>query len=176
MHIKLKRAPCIYLAGFMGSGKSTVGRILADRIGWEFVDLDSEIETGEQDTIARIFERRGEAEFRRIETTAIAQHVQRVERGLPCVIALGGGAFVQLENFELIKNHGISIWLKCSFEAIVRRLAEYGHTRPLARDPVRFRQLFEERQAAYSRADFRVEGDCETADAVEAILALPLWK
>ncbi|MDP9171286.1 MAG: shikimate kinase [Acidobacteriota bacterium] len=176
MHIKLKRAPGIYLAGFMGSGKSTVGRILADRLGWDFIDVDREIEAKEKESIATIFETRGEAEFRRIETAALADHVRRVERGLPCVFALGGGAFVQLENFELIKNHGISIWLCCSFDAVQDRLSKDNTVRPLAQDPVRFRQLFDERQEGYSRADFRVEGDCETGRTVEAILDLPLWK
>ncbi|MEP6715983.1 MAG: shikimate kinase [Terriglobia bacterium] len=181
MHIKLKRAPGIYLAGFMGSGKSTVGRVLADRIGWEFIDVDAEIEGREHCSIGQIFETCGEAEFRRIETAALTDHVRRVERGMPCVFALGGGAFVQRENFELINNHGVSIWLNCSFEAIQARLGRDAAThgavvRPLARDPERFRQLFEERQAGYERADFRVDGDCEAVHTVEAILELPLWK
>ena len=176
MHIKLKRAPAIYLAGFMGSGKSTVGRLLADRIGWEFIDLDEEIEKKEADTIEHIFESRGEAEFRRLETAVIARHVQLVERGSPCVIALGGGAFVRAENFELIRNHGISIWLNCSFEAILKRVGVDARPRPLAREPLRFRQLYDERQAAYGRADFHVDADCETLHTVEAILALPVWK
>ena len=71
MHIKLKRAPGIYIAGFMGSGKSTVGRMLADRLGWNFVDLDAEIEAKEHTTIANIFETRGEPEFRHIEQQMI---------------------------------------------------------------------------------------------------------
>jgi len=176
VHIKLKRAPGIYLAGFMGSGKSTVGRMLAERLGWEFADLDAEIEAKERDTIGHIFESRGEAEFRRMETDAIGAWVGRVERGAPTVIALGGGAFVQAGNFSLIANHGISIWLDCSFESIRRRLDEDLRDRPLARDPVSLRKLFEDRRAGYSRADYRVDGDCDPARAVEAILALPIWK
>ncbi len=176
MHIKLKRSPGIYLAGFMGAGKSTIGRILADRIGWNFADLDQEIETTQRDTIAHIFETRGEAEFRRLESAMIADRVRRIERGEPTVVALGGGAFVQSENFELIRNHGISIWLHCSFEEIQHRLTEKSHDRPLARDPEKFRQLFEDRQESYSRADFRVDGNCDTGRTVNAILALPLWK
>ncbi|MES1260209.1 MAG: shikimate kinase [Acidobacteriota bacterium] len=176
MHIKLKRTPGIYLAGFMGSGKSTVGRVLADKLGWDFVDLDGEIETREQTTISQIFEVRGEAEFRRIESDMIRFWVREIERGSPTVIALGGGAFVQPGNFDLIANHGISIWIDCSIEVIRARLAEETHVRPLARHPEKFRQLFEDRRLGYARADFRVDGDCEIVSSVEAMLALPIWK
>lgn len=176
MHIRLKRAPGIYLAGFMGSGKSTVGRLLADRLGWQCADLDAEIEAQEQETIAHIFASRGESEFRRLETEMIGAYVRHVERGAPTVMALGGGAFVRPENFELIRNHGISIWLDCSFDTIRERLAGDVQDRPLARDPVAFRQLFDDRQASYSRADFRVDGNCGAEQTVESIMALPLWK
>ena len=87
---------------------------------------------------------------------------------MPTVVALGGGAFVQPGNFDLIGNHGISIWLDCAFEEIRRRLsAERSHA-PLARDPERFRQLFEERREGYSRADFRVDGSCDAGRGGEA--------
>ncbi len=176
MHIKLKRAPGIYIAGFMASGKSTVGRLLAQRLGWQFADLDAEIEAKERDTIGHIFESRGEAEFRSIEAAMIGAYVRHVERGAPTVIALGGGAFVQPGNFSLIANHGISIWLDCSFESIRQRLAEDSQHRPLARDPAGLRRLFDDRQVSYGRADYRVDGNGDPALAVEAILALPLWK
>jgi shikimate kinase len=176
MHIKLKRCPGLYLAGFMGSGKSTVGQLLADELGWDFVDLDAEIETLEKMSIAQIFETRGEPEFRRIETEMIRHHVDAIERGAPTVVALGGGAFVQPGNFDLMENHGLSLWIDCSFEAIQKRLAEEPADRPLARDPEKFRELFESRKQGYSRADFRVDGDCEPAQSVQAILALPIWK
>ena len=91
MHIKLKRSPGIYLAGFMGSGKSTVGAALANQIGWDFVDLDAEIEQEEGEKISAIFDRRGETEFRRIEREAIRRRVRRIECGCPTVVALGGG-------------------------------------------------------------------------------------
>src|SRR5947208_12284164 len=103
MHIKLKRTPGLYLAGFMGTGKSTVGQLLADKLGWDFVDLDAEIEAREQTTVGQIFEMRGEAEFRRIETDMIRFWVRAIERGCPTVIALGGGAFVQPGNFDMME-------------------------------------------------------------------------
>jgi shikimate kinase len=176
MHIKLKRSPGIYIAGFMGSGKSTVGRLLADKLGWDFVDLDDEIERAQVTTITKIFEERGEAEFRRIETQMMGRWVRRIEGGIPTVVALGGGAFVQPGNFELLENHGVSIWLDCSFEVVTRRLSDVPIDRPLARDSEGFRRLYEERRAGYERADFRIEGSFEPDDAVTAILGLPLWK
>src|SRR5665213_287465 len=102
MDLRLKRAPGIYLTGFMASGKSTVARRLADRIGWEFVDLDSEIEIGTGDSVAHIFATRGESEFRRIETDTFHQWRRRVESGRPAVIALGGGSFTQPAIFETL--------------------------------------------------------------------------
>ncbi|MCU1325200.1 MAG: shikimate kinase [Bryobacterales bacterium] len=176
MHIKLKRAPGIYLAGFMGSGKSTVGTALAAHLGWEFVDLDAEIEASEGEPVAKLFDTRGETEFRRLEKEAIKRRVRKIECGCPTVVALGGGAFVEPGNYELIENHGVTIWLDCEFEEIERRLASQGTDRPLARDPVRFRQLYEARRSGYGRADYRVEGACEETAIVQSILALPLWK
>jgi shikimate kinase len=87
MNLKLKRTPGIYLVGFMGSGKSTIGRLLAHRLGWNFFDTDEEIEAAERTTIAEIFEGRGEPEFRRIETEILRQHVSWIERGRPSVVA-----------------------------------------------------------------------------------------
>src|ERR1700676_3650925 len=78
MDNKLKRAPGVYLAGFMGSGKTTVARVLADRLGWDFIDLDAEIEAAENATIAQLFETRGEPEFRRIETEALRKVMRRI--------------------------------------------------------------------------------------------------
>lgn len=176
MHIKLKRTPGIYLAGFMGSGKSTVGKLLADELGWEFVDLDAEIVTRERSSISQIFEVRGEAEFRRIETDMIRHWVRMIERGVPTVVALGGGAFVQPGNFELLETHGISVWLDCSFKTVNERLTEEQHHRPLAKDPEKFLQLFDSRREGYARANFRVDGNCDAAGTVAAILALPVWK
>jgi shikimate kinase len=175
MDNKLKRAPGVYLTGFMGSGKTTIARVLAERLGWDFIDLDAEIENTERATVTEIFESRGELEFRRIESEILRNVMRKIERGMASVIALGGGSFVQPANAELLENHGISIWLDCPFEIIERRITEPG-ARPLARDPEAFRKLFEERRAAYSRASYRVEADCEIEHAVELIMKLPCWK
>lgn len=175
MDNKLKRAPGVYLTGFMGSGKTTIARVLADRLGWDFIDLDSEIEQAEKATIADIFTARGEPEFRRIETDMIRSVMRKIERGMPTVVALGGGSFVQPTNAALFENHGISIWLDCPFEILRDRIIE-ADSRPLARDPDSFRKLYEERRAGYSRANYRVDANCDPEQAVESILGLPCWK
>jgi shikimate kinase len=176
MILKLKRTPGIYLVGFMASGKSTIGRLLADRIGWHFADMDEEIEAARDMRISRIFEAYGEAEFRRIEHAAMRARVKAIESGRPTVIALGGGAFVQPENYALLENNGITIWLDCPFEVVKRRVGDTSH-RPLARDPESFARLYETRREGYARADYRIpiEND-DPAITVEALLALPLFK
>jgi len=176
MILKLKRTPGIYLVGFMGSGKSTIGRLLAERIGWHFVDLDEEVEAAEGMSILEIFETRGEAEFRRVERETMRELVRAIECGRPTVLALGGGAIVQPENYALVENNGITIWLDCPFETVCRRVEPASH-RPLARDPATFGQLYEARRESYERADYRIpiESD-DPAVAVEAALRLPLFK
>src|SRR5258708_39477419 len=107
MILKLKRTPGIFLAGFMGCGKTTIGRALADGLGWSFFDLDDEIERRENAAISEIFDARGEAEFRQAETAALQERVRAVERGRPHAIALGGGAFLSEANFQLVSNNGV---------------------------------------------------------------------
>jgi shikimate kinase len=175
MNSKLKRAPGLYLTGFMGSGKTTIAQLLADRLGWDFVDLDAEIEGAQKDTIAHIFESKGEPEFRRIENEVLKIVVRKVERGMPAVVALGGGTFVQSANYALLEDHGISIWLDCPFESIVARIEDTS-SRPLARDKDAFRRLYDDRRAGYGQAHFRVDADCAVEQAVELIMQLPIWK
>jgi shikimate kinase len=175
MILKLKRTPAIYLVGFMGCGKSTVGRALADELGWSFVDLDEEIERREGATIASIFDTRGEEAFREIECAALRERIRTVQMGRPQVISLGGGAFVEDENCELAINNGVTVWIDCPFSMVERRIAGETH-RPLARDPEQLKGLFDSRRTSYARADFRVEvQDDDTRGAVAQILALPLF-
>ena len=156
MILRLKRTPGIYLVGFMGSGKSTIGRLLADELGWNFIDLDERIESATSTTIAKLFESRGEAAFREIEHEHLQQVVKSVERGSPTVVSLGGGAFSVEKNFQLLVNNGVTIWLDCPLDVLERRVARHTH-RPLARDPEKFRDLHASRRTAYARADYRVE-------------------
>jgi len=175
MKTKLVRTPGLYLVGFMGCGKTTVGKLLADILGWTFVDLDDDIETSARTTIFEIFANQGEDVFRRLEHDALRRRVNQIESGHATVLSLGGGAFAQPENFELVEDNGISIWLDCPLEEIQRRIAGETH-RPLAKDPLRFEDLFAARQQAYARADFRIEtGGQSPEQVVTAISSLPIF-
>ncbi|HYL73638.1 MAG TPA: shikimate kinase [Bryobacteraceae bacterium] len=175
MLLKLKRTPGIYLVGFMASGKTTIGRMLADELGWSFADMDEDIEAAEGVSIAKIFDTRGEEEFRRIEQAALRQRVSEVERGKPMVLALGGGAFVQESSHDILEDNGVTIWLDCPFETVCSRVGETAD-RPLARDPARFRQLYEDRRAAYAKADYRIEvSSDDPVVMVAAIMKLPIF-
>ncbi|HEY1339764.1 MAG TPA: shikimate kinase [Bryobacteraceae bacterium] len=176
MNLKLKRTPGIYVVGFMAAGKSTIGRHLAEHLGWSFYDTDHEIEAAEKTAIAQIFDERGEVEFRRIESQIIRQHVRSIERGRPAVLALGGGAFVEPGNRDLLESNGVSVWLDCPFEVVQRRVAEASH-RPLARDPGRFASLYGTRREFYRLADVHVSIVSDDPEqAVNEILAHPLLK
>ena len=176
MILKLKRTPGIYLVGFMGAGKTTVGRLLADRLGWNFVDLDQEIEAETQQPIAEIFDQRGEAEFRRLEREALRRRVQAIECGRPTVMAVGGGAFAQPDNCALLQDNGVTIWLDASLELVRERVSRAAH-RPLARDPQAFARLFETRRNAYARADVRIPVAADDPDpVVQRILELEIFR
>jgi shikimate kinase len=176
MNLTLKRTPGVYVVGFMASGKSTIGRALAHRIGWSFFDSDEEVEAAEKVSISEIFQSRGEQEFRRIEHAIICQHVGWIERGRPAVLALGGGAYAEPSVRNLLAGNGIAIWLDCPFETVQRRVAKASH-RPLARDAEKFAELYHSRREAYCAADIHISIDSDDpAVAVDAILANPLFK
>lgn len=176
MILKLKRTPGVFLVGFMGSGKTTIGRLLAERIGWPFADLDDDIEREAHQPIGSIFSTCGEPEFRRLEHEALTRRIRPIGLGRPLVLALGGGAFIQPANQSLLSYNGISVWLDCPIETIEKRL-NGSTSRPLARDKRQMRELFDTRQSAYALADYRIDA---TADDplmnVEALLQLPLFK
>jgi len=174
--LKLRQTPGLYLIGFMACGKTTIGKLLADRLGWSFADIDQDIEASQQRSITDIFDSLGEAEFRRMENEALRARVRGVARGMPIVMALGGGAAAQPENLELIENHGICIWLSCPLETVIRRVGQ-DSKRPLARDMKRFEELYHARQPVYGKADFRIDIESDdSAVAVDAILNLPLFR
>jgi len=176
MNLRLKRTPGVYVVGFMGAGKTTVGGHLAERLGWSFFDTDAEIEAAENTRIADIFAARGEPEFRRIETAVIGRHVCLIERGRPAVLALGGGAFCQPGNRDLLQEHGVTIWLDCPFETVQRRVGQATH-RPLARDPEAFAALYAARRDHYRLADVHVPISTDDPEiTVAAILAHPLFR
>ncbi len=175
MLLKLKRTPGLYLVGFMGSGKTEVGRLLADELGWSFADIDEDIEKAEGVSIAEIFDNRGEQAFREMEQEALRKRVREVECGKPMVLALGGGAFVDPANRKLLEERGVTVWLDCPFPRITTRVASQTH-RPLARDPEKFQQLFDDRRGVYSKAEHRIEADTDDPAAIVAeILKLPIF-
>jgi shikimate kinase len=147
----------VFLIGFMGAGKTSVGKVLAHRLGWKFYDLDQLIENRAQETIAGIFEKKGEQAFRKIESAVLAE---LLEKDFPrnAVIALGGGTFVQPENREALnKVDAITVLLNAPLDELSRRCEAAGNARPLAQDKMKFEQLFAARQEAYGLARFRVE-------------------
>lgn len=173
MNLTLKRTPGIYLVGFMGCGKSTVGKALASALGWRFLDLDEQIEQRAAAAISTLFAERGEDAFRVLEHQALTRLVRAIECGQPAVVALGGGAFAQPQNRDLLRDRGLSVWLDCPLETVRSRVAG-DPARPLAQDPERFDSLYELRRPAYSLADIQVQVSSDDAAAIAArILSHP---
>ncbi len=144
----------IYLTGFMGSGKSAVGRRLAERLGLPFVDLDEEIEKRAGLRVREIFEWHGESDFRRLE-----QETLRATGELgDVVVATGGGTVTFEANARWIRENGLSVWLNPAFATIVGRIGGLGKKdRPLFRDEVQALALYRERLPAYRQADLTVD-------------------
>jgi len=141
----------------MGAGKTSVGRQLAQQLGWQFTDLDDVIQAREHRSIAEIFAEAGEPAFRQAETAALRTVLAQVVAG-PIVLAVGGGAFVQPENAIALRQAGIPVvFLDAPLEELRRRCAQDGLGRPLFRDENQFRQLYETRRQRYMEADLRVE-------------------
>ena len=151
----------LYLVGFMAAGKTTVARILAERLGWRAEDIDELIEARERRTVAEIFAKSGEPYFRSIE-----RDILRLLLPLRhCVVATGGGTFMDPENRSAINLDGVSVWLDVPLEELVARLPADGR-RPLAADRVQMERLFTLRQIAYANARLRVDARGEHPEAV----------
>lgn len=143
----------IYLVGFMGSGKSTVGSILADQLDWQFLDLDELIEAGVETSIPEIFRRRGEASFRQLEL----KYLDRVSRmDPPVVVATGGGLPVKPRNRRIMKRSGTPVHLAVSPETAAERVGD-DPGRPLFQDMDQVRDLWKHRRAAYKDIPRSVE-------------------
>ena len=144
----------IVLVGLMGAGKSTIGRRLAERLDFPFIDADHEIESAAGKSIAEIFADHGEDYFRDGERKVIA----RLLDGGACVLATGGGAYINDETRELIRKKGVSVWLKAELPLLMSRVSRRSN-RPLLQsdDPQAvMRRLMEERYPIYSTADVTV--------------------
>jgi shikimate kinase len=157
----------IYLTGFMGAGKSTVGECLAQQLGVPFVDIDREIERLAGFTVGEIFERQGEAGFRQLEHEALRR---TLESG-PAVIATGGGTVTLPANQQLLGQAGVSVWINPPIETVVERLAGSigAPGRPLFRTPEQAVELFRNRLPGYESADLKV--DVSAAESPEQVAA-----
>ncbi|HEV8407976.1 MAG TPA: shikimate kinase [Sphingomicrobium sp.] len=175
---KTERPPLksIVLVGFMGAGKSRIGRALARRLSFAFIDTDEAIQESYGRTVADIFLKCGEAEFRKAEGELISKLVRSGAK----VIALGGGAFIDATNRETLNRHARTIWLDTPFETILLRLAN-SKTRPLAsnRTQDELRSLWEKRREYYAQAHIRMpitnDEEDEIVDRIIVALEGPSW-
>ena len=165
----------VCLTGFMGSGKTTVGRLLAQQLGWMFVDLDTKIEERAGLSIPQIFERQGEPAFRELEYDVLKRSLGQIaEQKKAAVVALGGGTITQPGSLELLRESGgLLVWLDCPVEELLSRCATVTN-RPLFRDEAGFRALYAQRRPLYEQADYRVLSTGEPRRVVEQLLALEL--
>jgi shikimate kinase len=160
----------IVLVGFMGAGKTTVGPLVAEALGWTFLDLDQELARRAGASIPELFRTRGEAAFREQERL-LAEEAKSLERH---VLAAGGGAFAQEATREALRTGAFTVWLACGLEALLDRLAPDG-SRPLATDRETIAGLFVQRESSYRQADCRVDAEQTPAavarDVVDAYRA-----
>ena len=163
----------VFLVGFMGAGKTSVGRLLGQQLNWAFEDLDDRIEQREQRTVRTIFRESGEPEFRRAEHDALRALLEELAGGSQKVVALGGGAFVQKRNAALLRNAGLptvfldapveELWQRCSKQAL-----EAGSQRPLLQSREQFSQLYATRRRFYKTAFMNVQTGGRSVDVIAA--------
>ena len=153
----------VFLVGFMGSGKNTVGQELARRLCWDFVDLDARIEERERQTVPDIFRSAGEPAFRRLETEILASLLQQIDRNT--VVALGGGAFVSTENQRLLAGRS-TIFLDAPLPELWKRCLEDRVERPLRKNWDQFCRLHAERLPAYRQASVTIETSNKDVPAI----------
>jgi len=166
----------ICLTGFMGSGKSTVAKLLRRQTGWPCFDLDKRIVEATGLSINDIFARMGEAEFRRVEYEQLTRVLaEATEQEKPTIISLGGGTITNPQSASLLRAHDATlIWLYCPIEELLHRCAQISD-RPLFRTEIGFRQLYQERLPFYEAAEFRVDSSADPLRVVEEILALGIF-
>jgi shikimate kinase len=170
----------LVLTGFMGAGKSTIGRLLAARLNWSFLDLDAHLEARTGATIPQLFERHGEAHFRRLESTALASALGRDHT----VLALGGGTPEELTNRLLLEQTPatFTIFLDALFPTLFDRcmlqdLGDPGLARPVLADPTTAQQRFNKRHPLYRRlANLTIDTTDQTANQTIDALFLGLTK
>lgn len=161
----------LVLTGFMGAGKSTIGRLLAARTGWTFLDLDAHLEARTGATIAELFARHGEPHFRRLESTALASALGRTDT----ILALGGGTPEGLTNRLLLEQTPgtFTVFLDAPFPTLFDRCMLQDIARPVLEDPAAAQLRFAHRHPLYTRlARLTINtADLTPEDTVETILA-----
>jgi len=156
-----ERPGLVFLIGFMGAGKTTVGRHLARLMGWDFVDLDEEIVGAERRDIPRIFAEEGEVYFRRLEGEVLSSLRGRTR----LVVACGGGTYAHEDNRRLIDGLGRAVWIRLPLEVALRRCAG-GPGRPLLKDRTEAEALFRRRLPSYRAAALHVDASGLSAEQV----------
>ena len=162
----------VMLVGFMGAGKTSVGRELGARLGWRFADLDDRVEAREGRSVAEIFRDSGEAGFRRAEHAALRELLAELESGSPVIVALGGGAFIQAANVALVEGvETPTVFLDASPEELWRRCVADAVERPMRRNPQEFRQLYNLGRPCYQQARLCIQtGSRTVGEVVDEIL------
>jgi shikimate kinase len=165
----MSEAPArIVLVGFMGSGKTTIGAIVARRLGYAFEDMDRRIEERTGRRIAAIFREDGEEAFRALEL----EEARRAAGLKRCVVAAGGGAFTRPQTRAVLQESAVTVWIRCSLDTLLGRVAG-DPSRPLAGNRDIMRALLAEREPSYSLADVTVDGSVGSPQQVaDRVLAL----
>ena len=155
----------IYLVGFMAAGKSTVARLIGQRLGWRAEDIDELIEARERMAVADVFARHGEPYFRAAE-----RDILRLLLPLRhTVIATGGGTFMDPENQRAMALDGMAVWLDVPLETVIARLPADGR-RPLSADRPQMERLFAMRQAVYANANLRIDATGPAEEIAERVI------
>jgi shikimate kinase len=163
-----ERPSRVVLVGFMGSGKSSVGRVLARRLGYRFEDMDHRIEERTGRTVAAIFRDDGEEAFRAMER----EEALVLSRLRDRVVAAGGGAFTRPDTRALLQEGALTVWLRCDLDRILSRVPVDG-SRPLAGNRAIMRALLAEREPCYRMADVAVDASAGTPrEVAERIVGL----
>ncbi len=160
----------IFIVGFMGAGKTTVGRTLAQMMNFPFIDLDEVIVGKALKTVREIFTEFGEAHFRLLEREAI----RACSELRSTVVALGGGAYVSEENRAILRGLGKTIWLDCPLEICLSRIASDG-ARPLAKSADEMRELLDKRSSAYAQADMVLRVESKSAEEIAREIIEGIW-